>query len=161
MCEKHGPVVNNLGDDDVTYYKKHVCYVDSVVGNLEEVDVIHVDFRETLSSREKLRGRRRSPWPDYEKLNPVVENLGDVHLIHVDLRKHVPVVKNLGHNDIVHVDYEKHDPIVRNLEDDEVRHVNWKKYGPVMRILAFVELIILLRFKRNLVWSWKTLKCTK
>ena len=55
MCEKHGPIVKNLGDDGVThmYYKKH----DSVVGNLEDVDVIHVDLRETLSGREKPRGR--------------------------------------------------------------------------------------------------------
>ena len=58
---------------------------------------------------------------DYEKLNSVVENFGNVH-IHVDLRKHVPVVKN--HNNVVHVDYEKHDPIVRNLENDKAKHEN-------------------------------------
>ena len=47
--------MKNLGDDDVThmYYKNH----DSVVGNLEDVDVIHVDLRETLSGRGKPRGR--------------------------------------------------------------------------------------------------------
>ena len=53
-----------------------------------------------------------------------MENLGDVHLIYVDLRKHVPVVKNLGHNDVVYLDYEKHDPIVRSLEDDKAKHFN-------------------------------------
>ena len=37
--------------------KKH----GTVAKNLEDVDVIHVDVRETLSGREKPRGRRSSP----------------------------------------------------------------------------------------------------
>ena len=120
------------------YYTKH----DSTVRNFGYVDggIIHVDVRKTFSGREKPRVRRRSP----RGLNPVVKNVWDVYLIHVDLRKHVPVVKNLGHNNVVHVDYEKHDPIVRKLKDDEVKHVNEEKYGPAMRILAIVEVIILL-----------------
>ena len=52
---EHGPVLRNLGDD-TWIYKKH----GPVAKNLEDVDVIHVDFRETLSGREKPRGRRSS-----------------------------------------------------------------------------------------------------
>ena len=40
------------------------------------------------------------------------------------LRKHGPVVRNLGDDVVAHVDYEKHDWIVRSLEDVDVIHVD-------------------------------------
>ena len=49
--------MGNLGDDNIAHvnYEKH----NLVVRNLEDVDVIHVDLQETLSSHEKT-GERRS-----------------------------------------------------------------------------------------------------
>ena len=44
MCEKHGPIVKNLGDDDVVRvdYENH----DLRVKNFGDVNVIHVDLQE-------------------------------------------------------------------------------------------------------------------
>ena len=55
MCEKHGPIVKNLGDDDVVRvdYEKH----DPLVKNFRDVNGIHVDLQEPLSGREKPLGR--------------------------------------------------------------------------------------------------------
>ena len=44
MCEKHGPIVKNLGDDDVVRvgYEKH----GPLVKNFGDVNVIHVNLQE-------------------------------------------------------------------------------------------------------------------
>ena len=42
ICAKHGPVVRNLGDDDIAHVDNEIH--NPVVRNLEDVDVIHVDL---------------------------------------------------------------------------------------------------------------------
>ena len=44
MCEKHGPIVKNLGDDDVVRvgYEKH----GPLVKKVGDVNVIHVNLQE-------------------------------------------------------------------------------------------------------------------
>ena len=39
-------------------------------------------------------------------------------------KKHCPVVRNLVDDEVAHVDYEIHNPVVRNLENVDVAHVD-------------------------------------
>ena len=75
--------MKNPGNDEVIYvdYAKRGL----VLRNLGDVDVLHVDLRETLSGHEKPRERRNNT--HYVKHGAVVRNLGDDGVIHLDLRK--------------------------------------------------------------------------
>ena len=54
MCDKHGPIVKNLGDVVVLVdHEKH----GPLVKNVGEVNVIPVDLQELRSGREKPWGR--------------------------------------------------------------------------------------------------------
>ena len=82
--------------------------------NLDDVDVVHADLRETFSGHEKSKERDViHVHVDYVKRGPVLRKLG----IHVDWDRHGPVVRNLGDDDVIRVVREKLNPVVENLGD--------------------------------------------